>query len=385
LRVLLNRWVIFLLLLPHLNIYYFTLEEVKPFLVIMNLVMIVIGIPLLIKQFNKLNILILLYTLVILISDAVNGNLTFGVVYTNLGFLAVCIYISFTLRNYRELIKGLYFLLSFAVIINFFTMIIPDRGIALTPNGDAIYFLGGQNALALTIIPSILVVYLYSKIYYHELRLIPVINIMICFLSLVLSGSSTGMIVAFLGILFFIIPKRLLPSFQTYLVMYIFGFFLLVIYRLQEIFFDNLITNVLKEDITLNGRTYIWDYVMTFIKNSWFLGYGTGNEIVNLGFRFLHETHNGFLQILLDTGFLGLGVFLLITFLVGNKLKKVKNHLFSKSVSFALLAYLIVGMTESAFYRKEFWLLLIIGYSLQKIINHYENAVITKKDLMKVA
>ncbi|MDJ0690123.1 MAG: O-antigen ligase [Xenococcaceae cyanobacterium MO_188.B32] len=79
------------------------------------------------------------------------------------------------------------------------------------------------------------------------------------------------------------------------------------------------------EDATLTGRTVIWQYVWDQIQQRPWLGYGYqgfwhdldgASAYVNLAFgpygkNGIPHSHNGFLEILLATGFLGLSVFLI--------------------------------------------------------------------------
>lgn len=88
----------------------------------------------------------------------------------------------------------------------------------------------------------------------------------------------------------------------------------------QEVFFS-----AIGEDATLTGRTEIWKYVWDQIQQRPWLGYGYkgfwhyldgGSAYVNLAFgpygtSGVPHAHNGFLEILLATGVLGLSVFVI--------------------------------------------------------------------------
>ncbi|NGY85282.1 O-antigen ligase family protein [Bacillus megaterium] len=208
------------------------------------------------------------------------------------------------MRNINELIKGLYYLFAAVVFINFLTLLI--GGIATSPDGlSTNYLLGGKNAIAMTALPTIPLIYLYSYMVHNKLKTLPFLLILICAVSLYLSESGTGIVVSFLAILFVILPKKYFPSFITYFWIYIVVFLTIVIFRLQELLFGDFIINVLHKDMTFTGRTYIWDLVLDLIKQSWLIGYGRGNQIISHHFANLNETHNGLLEIMMYSGILG--------------------------------------------------------------------------------
>ncbi|MFS8351790.1 O-antigen ligase family protein [Bacillus nitratireducens] len=252
------------------------------------------------------------------------------------------------------------------VVANFLTLLI--GGLDVGTNGLPIYLLEGKNAIALTTLPTIPIVYLYSYTIHKKMKTLPLLLILICSISIYLSDSGTGIMVSFLTILFIFLPKKVFPTFKTYLYIYIVIFFTIIVFRLQELLFGDFIINVLHKDMTFTGRTYIWDVVLNVIKESWILGFGGGNDIISYYFFNLNETHNAVLEILMYSGLLGILFFLIILFVVGNKLSINKDHIISKILSFSIFAYMILGLTESVFYKKEFWILLIISYSVGNII-----------------
>ncbi|MGF9775894.1 O-antigen ligase family protein [Priestia aryabhattai] len=372
-----NRWVIIFLILPHLSIYYFKLEQFRPVIFIWQSTVILLALFLIYRQINTFNILMIFYMVIVMLSAVVHGTLSFGVLYTIGVFLSFCIYISYAIKNFNEFITGLYYLLTSVAILNFLTMLL--HGITIASNGDYAYLLGGKNAISLTLLPTIPLIYLYSYTIYHRLKLFPLIVILICIISTYLSESGTGIVVSLLTIIFVLFPKKLLPSFYTYLLAYFITFFSIVIFRLQEILFGDFIVDVLHKDMTFTGRTYIWDLVLNALKNSWFLGLGRGNSFISNNFINLSETHNGILEVLMFSGIMGCLLFSLILLIVGKKLFLKRKHIFSKILSFSIFTYLIIGLTESVFYKIEFWILLIISYNIENIIKHADdNKLISK-------
>ncbi|NGY80497.1 O-antigen ligase family protein (plasmid) [Bacillus megaterium] len=366
------------LILPHLSIYYYRLDIVYQLTLIWQFAVVIISLFLLYRNLTPFNILLIFYMILVIFSALLNDTFNPGIFYSIAVFTGFCIYISYAMRNINELIKGLYYLFAAVVFINFLTLLI--GGIATSPDGlSTNYLLGGKNAIAMTALPTIPLIYLYSYMVHNKLKTLPFLLILICAVSLYLSESGTGIVVSFLAILFVILPKKYFPSFITYFWIYIVVFLTIVIFRLQELLFGDFIINVLHKDMTFTGRTYIWDLVLDLIKQSWLIGYGRGNQIISHHFANLNETHNGLLEIMMYSGILGVLFFLIILLVVGHKLNSNKNHILSKILSFSIFAYLIIGLTESVFYKKEFWILLVISYNIRHIIKSLDLKNVTHK------
>ena len=110
---------------------------------------------------------------------------------------------------------------------------------------------------------------------------------------------------------------------------YILIFFAIIIYRLQEVLLGDFITNTLNKSLTFTGRTYIWDFVLNIIRDSWFLGFGRGTDIIGQNFSYASEAHNGFLEVLLYTGAIGLIFFVMILLKVAKNLTFFKTNIIS--------------------------------------------------------
>lgn len=352
-----NRWVVVFLILPHLSIHYYQNPKIYPIILLWQFVIVPIGIFLIYRNITIFNILLIFYMIIVTLSANFNGTLNTGVSYTLAVFIGFCIYISEAMKNFKELINGLYYLFVTAIIINFISILIGGIGYET-------YFLGGKNALSLAVLPAVPIIFLYSNIMHKKLKALHILMILICAVSLYVSESGTAIVISFLIVLFILFPKKYFPSFTTYLCFYIFIFLAIVIFRLQDILFGSFITNVLHKDMTFTGRVDIWDLVLDLLKESWLIGYGRGNTLIAQYNGFVNETHNAVLEIMMFSGVLGIVFFLILLLLVNQNLKLSKNHIFSKILSFSVFAYMVIGLTESVFYKKEFWILLIISYGI---------------------
>ncbi len=101
------------------------------------------------------------------------------------------------------------------------------------------------------------------------------------------------------------------------------------------------IQNVLGKSSTLNGRSQIWAIIFEFIRKKVWIGYGYYNGVIEkyLGYG---NPQNGVLKILLDTGILGLLLYVALLFIMLQPLnsKKFENN-------FSMLAFLYAMLVAS--------------------------------------
>lgn len=364
-----KRWSVVFLILPLLSIYYFGTLNFKPIILVWQCIL--IGIVFAINRYiNTFNGWLIVYIVITLFSAIINKTITFGIFYSEIMLISLCIYIAFSIKEFKELIKGLYYLYSSVITINFILMVIFSNGISQTVDGFPIYLLGGKNSIQLIALPAISIVCLYSYNEYKKIKIVPAIIISTCILSMYFSNSGNGIALSIIIIVFILVHKKMaMPSFKIYFLTYVLVYFGLVVFRLQDVLLGNLIQNVLHKDLTFTGRTHIWDLILQNMKEFWLLGLGRGNKFVETYYYYnLHEAHNGFLEIMLSCGLVGLVAFLILVLLVQKKLDLYKKHIYSKILSFSIFAYMILGLTESIFNRIEFWILLVISYNIDKII-----------------
>lgn len=369
-----KRWNVVFLLLPFLNIYYFNLQSIKPIILIWQCLLIVILLAFAHKYINLFNLWLIIYTLIILFSSIINGTITFGIIFSLLMLVVICIFITIALKNSFEFIRGLYFLYVSTIVINFIMMLLYPTGISKSSDGLPLYLLGGKNAIQIVVLMVIPIVFLYSYKKFNKIKYTQFAIILICILSMYISNSGNGIVLSIIFCVFIFLYKKLpVIPFKIYLLSYVFIYFSIVIFRIQNIFFGSFIENVLNKDLTFTSRTYIWDLILHNIMDFWILGLGKGNSFIQDNFYLnLSEAHNGILEIILSSGILGLFSFLIILVLVQKKLDLYRQHIISRVLSFSIFAYLILGLTESVFSKIEFWILLVISYNVEKIINQFD-------------
>ena len=151
----------------------------------------------------------------------------------------------------------------------------------------------------------------------------------------------------------------------------LFFYFFQLLFKIQNLF-SSLIVNVFHRDVTLTGRVYIWDYVIGFIQEQPFLGYGIEDRLYRLSkthFLQSYHAHNQFLEILYKTGIIGSISIILIAFTSFKELYKYKKHDVSKILSVTMFVFLVMMLTEAYSYE-YFMYLFVLCYNSKYLIKN---------------
>lgn len=349
----------------------------------------IIGYLMLFENFNynknilniKLILLVMLYSFIILFSAVINNNITIGMIYTNFVYIGFIIYINYCMKDFKNFINALNILVTLLIIYNLILAIfVKSSYMYIGYQGSQKVFVGtfeSRNGISMVMIPAIAFILIRSEYIYEKVRNK---DILLCFMVLIiilLSKSSTGFIVGSLLVIYVLLLKKIKIKININKLMSIYTIIYtqVVIFRIQETVFRGFIENTLQKNVTLTGRTLIWDFIMKIIPNSLIFGYGRNDIIAqNAIIRDVTEAHNGLLEILLCTGIIGLFVFILILLNVFKALNK-SNSKISYILSMAIFLYFCIALTESAFtYTKiGFWILIIISSNIEKIIKQKDN------------
>ena len=349
----------------------------------------IIGYLMLFENFNynknilniKLILLVMLYSFIILFSAVINNNITIGMIYTNFVYIGFIIYINYCMKDFKNFINALNILFTLLIIYNLILAIfVQSSYMYIGYQGSQKVFVGtfeSRNGISMVMIPAIAFILIRSEYIYEKVRNK---DILLCFMVLIiilLSKSSTGFIVGSLLVIYVLLLKKIKIKLNINKLMSIYTIIYtqVVIFRIQETVFRGFIENTLQKNVTLTGRTLIWDFIMKIIPNSLIFGYGRNDIIAqNAIIRDVTEAHNGLLEILLCTGIIGLFVFILILLNAFRALNK-SNSKISYILSMAIFLYFCIALTESAFtYTKiGFWILIIISSNIEKIIKQKDN------------
>ena len=212
-----------------------------------------------------------------------------------------------------------------------------------------------------------------------------------CFLSVIIiyfGQSATALMSVFFIFLTAEGLKRLsLRSKKSVMIIFLFLIFTSILLFLFLINFNTFLA-VNNRDITLSGRTPLWNTLWDFIQQKPWLGYGYGSfysseaREANLLWQ-VHEwipvhSHNGYIQLLINLGFIGLVIFTIGFFsCLFNSLFK---YLVSKELKmlwiFSFLMYnVFLNFTEVSFFTgSNIWIISLASIYSMKITTEKKTA-----------
>ena len=196
---------------------------------------------------------------------------------------------------------------------------------------------------------SILAIYYKLKNYKFKSYLL----ILLIVYSITSENVSTGIVgLLILSIYIIVLKIKLLKPIINFLspfnLLLIGGFinYGFVFLRIQN-YFANFIENFLKESLTLNARTIIWDNAIIAIKNSPWFGYGVyGHYITTPWGQQLNYVHTQSLQLLLDGGIILFISFIFMIISIVKNINLCKSRYMVGITAIILFIYLIMMITE---------------------------------------
>lgn len=308
-------------------------------------------------------------------SDLAAG--TFKEAVSLLGSSAFAIYLA-SRYNFEEQLKIYGWSLGIGLIGSFlFAIIIPAYGIMPSGNWRGIY--PHKNGLGQTMFMSFLTFY-FLAISAKQYRTICKICCLLSVVIILLAHSATSLI----SVMFIFTTAQAIKLVSFKSKQQVLAMLLLLILISLSLFLliinFNTILNVYDRDITLTGRTPLWADLWGFIQQKPWLGYGfgtffsSGHRETDLIWK-VHtwippHAHNGFIQIWLDIGLIGLVVFSINYF--GCLFTALVQYLLSKNLKmlwiFLLLLYTIFfNLTEVSFLSQStLWIMSLAAiYSLK--------------------
>ncbi|MGN0600662.1 MAG: O-antigen ligase family protein [Oscillospiraceae bacterium] len=204
----------------------------------------------------------------------------------------------------------------------------------------------------------------------------------ICLMSIIRSWAVKSIIglVILLIYMIFIFGKRISEFFSqkkltvVYIVVYVFVVFV----GLK----GDLISGILEKfgrDTSLSGRYYIWESTINNIKRSPIYGYGvdsTGLMPINEFYKgVLISSHNMFMEVVIQTGFVGLIIYLMFlssSLVKGSKIitKNSKNvHYSYLFLVFTVFIIFIMGIASPTLYQPFYYMPLLLLVNLNELEN----------------
>ena len=327
------------------------------------------------KKPSKITFCILgyyLYMLLIYFVKHANGNNTLGNTVYVIGLLML---LEFYLhRDLNIFIKAFVYLASVIVFLNIITVLLFPDGMYENMRGDTgNWFLGHYNSHFFTVLPWLTMFIFCSLKKNGRLRWHIVLFTMILIVTTYLAGSRTSSISLMIFLLALIISfktkKIPFPGAGAIITGSAILSYSMVVLHIQEYFAD-FIHNVLHRDVSLTGRTSIWNAALNIFWQSPIIGNGAAIYMPNISSDWsTTQAHNTFLNVLVNGGIIGMILFFLIFILVVPEMRKAKQHPYSKLFVVTLLAYGVSFLTEMVQLEHMLMMLLFFIYHVNNLID----------------
>ncbi|WP_368652894.1 O-antigen ligase family protein [Ornithinibacillus sp. 4-3] len=321
----------------------------------------------------KFLILTLIFFFYQIIVTLLNDGAIVKVVTTMIPVVGMVLLLQYAIeRNYFLTIKALYMYFSIIVYINYLLMIIYPEGILQATKyrtQDVGYnFLSVNNQLGSYLLIAALISILYC-ILKKKVTLNAVFLNIVVYMTLLNVWSVTSIIwlTFFYGFYFLMSRKNKVLKWKKYFSFMLLAHILIVVLEIQKIF-SFLIVDFFEKDITLSGRTRIWELAIQEIKKTFIFGYGEIQDAryITIGTAEFNA-HNIFLQVMLQGGFILLMLFLMLMIYSLNKTALSQNN---KIASILIISVITLwGMMITEVYSILLQLLvLFLVYNCKKFI-----------------
>lgn len=324
---------------------------------------------------SKLVILFLLYYFIVLVATLKSGgNITKWISNFTLYLGSIMIIEKCIKKDKMEILKILTIIFYILTIGNTLSFVIFPQGLAQTEIlKSPIYMLGIDNRFAFTYIPGLCIIGIYDLIKNNKITKITIIYFIMTFVTLIYFWSAGALLVESLFLIYyiFIYKAKIKISPNRYFWVAVISFIALVFFRIQDIF-AFLIVDILHKDLTLSDRTIIWDKVINIIQQNNLIGIGIreSNDMINMISAF--HSHCDFLNILLQSGYLGLGTYLIILNRGFNSLKKFKSNNVAQLIAFSIGALLIMLLVDTFDITANLFILICLAYNIRYLVERKE-------------
>lgn len=300
-------------------------------------------------KLNKMLLYLILFRIINILSTFINNGDLLKVGYSSLVIVSLFLYANYyyTKKHFDIFINILYKIFSIFLFINLITYILYPQGINVQFPG--LSFLGIRTRFTEYAISGALLAYINYKNENIKLKSL-ITTIIIAFLNILLPKVGTGLVGIIVFILFFIflnkfIKNRINVKF-SFLQIPIYIFIISIVFFRIHTYFDFIIVDMLGKDLTLTGRTEIWDMAIETIKKSNIVfgnGYVNNGNFVPYGMNSYYQAHNEILQLFYESGIVGIILFWLFlnSILRNNRKKTTKYDIIIVSVIYAILVMMI--------------------------------------------
>ncbi len=306
-------------------------------------------------KINGIMALFILYQLEILFVSIIKQGFSYGIFTVTIA--TILIFIMLQSPAYNFMLQALGIIVILCSWLNICSML-------KLPNSlNAIYFIGGKNALSMFLLPGVFFIILKNLEKNEKVNWKTFLQIIICLISVLIGLSGTGIVTTIIATVLMLINIKYTPPKWIYMAIIV--LFYIALLLMSEKFFGTdawfNFTESLGKDSTLTSRDVIWRIAKEIISENPIFGSGRGREIAymnSLGtYQIVYEAHNLVLEILIEGGVVALTIYSL---LIRKTVKSLDLSIQKNSIIFiALCVVLINGLTEST--ANNFFVTIILG------------------------
>lgn len=311
-------------------------------------------------------IIMLMYGFMIISTILHTGSFSFLIKTVGPAF-AICLYTDYCMQKCPfKFVQVNFYLWSILYILNYMTILLFPDGIYVTSRlSGSCWLLGYDNGFTLTLIPLVGFAMIYSYLKKGELISIETFcSIAILLVTEITVWSASGIVMAAILLIFIFasnvpVIKKLTNPHLLIFIFYI-ATILLVFVRVLNLF-EFLIVDILHKDITLTGRTYIWDYAISVFKKNWLLGVGQGGFTVIGKYNSYLHPHCLILDFLYKGGSCMLLSFIWLMHKFCNHIEKYLKNPISKVVLMVVVSLLMGEIANSSQYKPYLWSFIVMS------------------------
>lgn len=182
------------------------------------------------------------------------------------------------------------------------------------------------------------------------------------------STSITGLL-AFVAVY---VATKVVKSARAWriLIILLIAFIVVFVIDRNTLIFESFFVGFLNKDLTLSGRTRLWEQALSQMKGiHWLFGYGyTPPAALHLNVSVFNHPHNQYLQMLYNFGIPGFITYMVILFNQIKQIRLIKKNKQIKSVYIAsLIATLVICISSRNFFYLTAQIYYVLAYYLPEL------------------
>ena len=322
---------------------------------------------------------IIVFYAILMLSTIINNGDILQLIYEFSTFFTTLLLInSATKAESKKIINTIYTCLEILIYLNLFIILAFPQGLYHISSSRSFYLFNHVNEAIRFLLPGVCFCIINSYNKNNKLTIRSYLLFGVVALTLLLTWPATGIvgfaIFALTWVLFY--KKEKLTKIINPFVSHLFSLgvsYLLIFKNIKDLAIASLFT-FLKRDITLTGRTQLWNNALFHIRGKFLLGYGRQDTIFRKQYIGAISSHNNYLDILFEGGIVLLAWLFVTIFAIAKKLKQCANKNIVLALSVTILSYSIMWITLPFSYSGTslMFMIWLIAYNSSNIFDKME-------------